>query len=140
MLAPRHYFIGESGMRATQHYTVAWAAALLLMTTAPAGTAASVNPADQSLAQCQLPQPAEGSHPLASRAESLSRYEAMPPQCLKAMFLICTEAARTQLLDLGSAAACSIGYEALLRSSFGGNFQALMAWWHTQRSASTFAP
>lgn len=127
-------------MRATRNDTVAWAAALLLMTTAPAGMAASANPPDKSVANCELPQPADGAHPLAGRAESLSRYEAMPPQCLKAMFMVCTEAARTQLLDLGSAAACSIGYEALLRSGFGGNFQALMAWWRTQRSASSFAP
>lgn len=127
-------------MGVQRHHTVAWAAALLLLATAQAGTAASVHPPDRGLARCELPQPADGSHPLAGRAESLSRYEAMPPQCLKAMFMMCTEAARTQLLDLGSAAACSIGYEALLRSGFGGNFQALMAWWRTERSASSFAP
>lgn len=127
-------------MRATRHYTVAWTAALLLMGMAQAGTAASVQPPGESLAHCELPRPADGTHPLANRAESLSRFEAMPPQCLKAMFMVCTEAARTQLLDLGSAAACSIGYEALLRSGFGGNFQALMAWWRAQRSASSFAP
>jgi hypothetical protein len=131
-------------MRATRHYTVGWAAALLLLATVQAATAASAPERapqpDGAAAGCELPQQAEGAHPLASRSESLSRYEAMPAHCLKALFMVCTEAARTQLLDLGSAAACSIGYEALLRTGFGGNFHALMAWWNTQRTGATLTP
>lgn len=120
-------------MRATRHSTAARAAAWLLVASVQAATAASLHPPDSAPAGCELPAPADQAHPLADRAEALSRYEALPAQCLKAMFMVCSEAARTQLLDLGSAAACSIGYEALLRSGFGGNFQALMAWWRTQR-------
>lgn len=81
---------------------------------------------------CAPPQRAPG-HPLASREETLSRYEALPASCLKTIFLACSHAANAQLLDLGSATACSIGYEALLRQGFAGDFHALMAWWRVQR-------
>ena len=83
---------------------------------------------------CTVPQQ---EHPLADRQGTIARLENMPQQCLREMFRQCTDAARASLLDLGSAAACSMGYEALLRKHFGGNFQALMAWWQSeQRTAS----
>jgi hypothetical protein len=33
--------------------------------------------------------------------------------------------------------ACSLGHEALLRRVFGGDFNALLAWWRSQREPST---
>lgn len=42
-----------------------------------------------------------------------------------------------QILDLGSAAICSIGYEALLKRGFNGDFQALIGWWRRQRDEGT---
>jgi len=90
-------------------------------------------------AGCQLPA-ANDAHPLADREAWLSRYEALPPHCLKTLFMVCSEAAKVQLLDLGAAATCSIGYEALLRRGFAGDFQALMAWWRTQRAEYLFLP
>lgn len=73
--------------------------------------------------------------PVASREQVLAHYEALPPQCLRAMFRVCNRAAESGLLDLGQAAHCSIGYEALLRRGFDGDFHALMGWWQRQRHA-----
>lgn len=78
-------------------------------------------------------------HPLADRAGALARYEQLPQYCLKAMFMQCAAQANEQVLDFGSAAACSIGYEALLKRGFSGDFQALMAWWRTQRDTDSTA-
>jgi hypothetical protein len=79
--------------------------------------------------------PASDAHPLMDRGGTLSRYEQLPAHCLKAMFMRCAAEASEQMLDFGSAAVCSIGYEALLRRGFSGNFQALMAWWRAERDA-----
>lgn len=76
-------------------------------------------------------------HPLLDRDGALSRYEQLPQHCLKAIFMQCAAQASEQLLDFGSAAACSIGYEALLKRGFAGDFQALMAWWRTQRAGAS---
>jgi hypothetical protein len=75
-------------------------------------------------------------HAFADRSGTLSRFEKMPPQCLKLLFMRCSAEAGTHVLDLGSAALCSIGYEALLRTSFSGDFEALMVWWRMERDSS----
>jgi hypothetical protein len=79
------------------------------------------------------PPPASAS-PMEDRAGTLARYERLPRACLQQLFSACSQAADRSLLDFGSAAACSMGYEALLRQHFGGNFSALLAWWQTQRT------
>jgi hypothetical protein len=78
-------------------------------------------------------------HPLLDRDGTLSRYEQLPQHCLEALFMRCAAEANQQILDFGSAAACSIGYEALLKRGFAGDFQALMAWWRTQRPGESAA-
>ena len=83
---------------------------------------------------CELP--ASDVDPLTDRAGILARYERLPRACLHEIFVACSAAAGEALLDFGSAAVCSFGYEALLRQGFGGNFPALMAWWRTQRSGA----
>lgn len=77
--------------------------------------------------------PGAGQDPFARRAEILAEYRRLPPACLQDIFAACASAANESLLDLGSAAVCSFGYEALLSQRFGGNFRELMAWWQTQR-------
>lgn len=99
-------------------------AALVIAATGPAW-------AESPPAACEV-QPSQA-HPLADRAGMLSRYEQLPPYCLKAMFMECAAQANEQVLDFGSAATCSIGYEALLKRGFSGDFQALLAWWRNQR-------
>ncbi len=79
---------------------------------------------------CELPAAGD---PLADRAGILAQYERLPQACLREIFAACSTAASRSLLDFGSAAVCSFGYEALLKQGFGGNFRALMAWWQTQR-------
>jgi hypothetical protein len=85
-------------------------------------------------ASCQLPSPSVD--PLTDRAGLLAQYERLPPACLRALFAACSQASSHALLDFGSAAACSFGYEALLSQGFGGSFPALMAWWRSERGRS----
>jgi hypothetical protein len=80
---------------------------------------------------------AAGRDPMEDREATLARYERLPRACLQQIFRACSQAADRSLLDLGSAATCSIGYEALLRQHFGGSFSALLAWWQTQRTGTT---
>lgn len=90
-------------------------------------------------AGCEAPT-AQGSVLFPDRAGTISSMEAMPESCLKRLVVACSRSAGTQLLDLGSAAMCSMGYEALLRKGFGGSFPAMMAWWRGERAAHLFAP
>lgn len=101
------------------------AAAAALVATLPAGAQEPDSPG------CELP--ASPSDPLADRAGLLAQYERLPQACLREIFAACSSAASRTLLDFGSAAVCSFGYEALLKQGFGGNFRALMAWWTAQR-------
>lgn len=91
-------------------------------------------------AACSVPAADAGAHPLGSRAETLARFQQLPNRCLKDFFLACNGAAGHSLLDLGSAAACSIGYEALLSSGFQGDFHALLAWWRGARNIPSRHP
>jgi hypothetical protein len=77
--------------------------------------------------------PAHDGPLLADRQERIAQYEALGDQCLKRLLLACDDAANRHLLDSGSAFACSIGYEALLRRGFGGDFQAMLGWWRNWR-------
>ena len=71
--------------------------------------------------------------PLADREGALARFERLPERCLKRLFHDCAAVAGESMLDGGSAARCSVAYEALLRRSFRGDFQALMTWWRSDR-------
>jgi hypothetical protein len=82
---------------------------------------------DHAKTQCRLAVP-EG-HPMVHRAETIASMQHLPDSCLKSMLVECDETARASLVDPGSAALCSMGYEALLRKSFGGSFGAMLAWW-----------
>jgi hypothetical protein len=90
--------------------------------------------AEATATPCELPAP--DVDPLVDRAGMLAHYEQLPQSCLREIVSACTTAASQALLDLGSAAVCSFGYEALLKQGFGGNFRALLAWWRSQRGES----
>lgn len=109
----------------------ACAALLVACTAAAAGTPQPAPPPSEPAA-CSAPA-GSGSHPLADRSGTLSRFEQLSPECLKTVVVQCAGVANRVLLDLGSAALCSIGYEALLRRGFGGDFHALVAWWVSVR-------
>jgi hypothetical protein len=72
-------------------------------------------------------------HPMANRSGTISALEHLPESCLKTLLLECSESANQQLMDLGSAAMCSMTYEALLKKGFGGSFHAFMEWWRQER-------
>ncbi|MCG3189156.1 MAG: hypothetical protein LKCHEGNO_01429 [Burkholderiaceae bacterium] len=69
---------------------------------------------------------------LRDRDTIAARFEAMPEAELKTLYLHCSAEADRRLLDIGEAAVCSIAYEALKRRIFGGDFEALLAWWRAQ--------
>lgn len=102
-----------------------------LLAAAAVVTALSADAAEREVLSCELP--AAGVDPLTDRAGILAQYERLPRSCLDEIFVACTAASSQSLLDPGSAAVCSFGYEALLRQGFAGNFRALLAWWRSQR-------
>ena len=115
----------ERTMPAPALHCLVFASALLAATAARADSLPG--------GSCTLP--GAGTDPLADRAGLLAQYERLPPACLQEVVLACTAVTNRALLDFGSAAACSFAYEALLSQRFGGNFQALLAWWKDRRSA-----
>jgi hypothetical protein len=58
------------------------------------------------------------------------------PEQLKSAYLQCERLALATPLDFGTAAQCSMVYEALKQRVFGGDFERLLAWWR-QESKST---
>jgi hypothetical protein len=106
------------------------AAALALLPASAQAQAAAAQ-----AAACQAP---EYDGPLLlNRQERITQYEGLGEHCLKRLVEECNSAASRQLLDAGSAFACSIGYEALLKRGFGGDFQAMLAWWRNRAAAPT---
>jgi hypothetical protein len=81
------------------------------------------------------PEQQAGLQPFFERDASSRYYQELPRHCLRAVFTRCSAQADEGLLDLGSAVACSDGYEALLKREFNGDFQALLAWWRQTRRA-----
>jgi hypothetical protein len=58
------------------------------------------------------------------------------PEQLKSAYLQCERLVLTTPMDFGTAAQCSMVYEALKQRVFGGDFERLLAWWQ-QESKST---
>jgi len=85
---------------------------------------------------CAVPEPPADQHPLLGRQERLAQLETLPESCLKTLVVECSAVASQQMLDAGSAASCSMSYEALLKRSFGGNFQEMLFWWRSQRGSA----
>ncbi len=108
-----------------------WAAALALMPAVQAEPGVSGHQQPQA---CQAPM--HDGHPMLHREERMAQFESLGEHCLKRLMVECNAAANSRLLDPGSAISCSIGYEALLKRGFGGNFQAMLAWWRSQEEGS----
>lgn len=71
--------------------------------------------------------------PLAERARVQAEFAQLSGACLKELYLRCSRESSQDLLGFGEAALCSLGHEALLKSEFGGDFNALLAWWRVHR-------
>jgi hypothetical protein len=117
----------ENGMEARSLGCLAIALAAMASLPAVAQTEAQAQP-------CRVPGPA--SDPLGDREALLAQFERLPQSCLQEIFRACSDVSNRSLLDFGSAATCSFGYEALLKHGFGGNFHALMAWWSNDRGTT----
>ena len=100
----------------------------LLIATAGAAHAGSAPPGPA--ASCELPIE-QDAHPFSDRSGTLERFRQLAPECLKRVFVACSQTADRALLDPGSAAICSLSYEALLSRGFNGDFRALVAWWRS---------
>jgi hypothetical protein len=98
--------------------------------------AAAQADSDNTLPSPDCRAPAYDGPPLLHRQDRIAQYEGLGEHCLKRLAIECNAAASRQLLDAGSAFACSMGYEALLRRGFGGDFQAMLAWWRTRPEAA----
>lgn len=71
--------------------------------------------------------------PNAERTRVQAELAQLSTTCLKDLYLQCSRESSQRMLGFGDAALCSHGHEALLKSEFGGDFNALLAWWQTHR-------
>lgn len=69
----------------------------------------------------------------ADREQLLAHFERVVEVDLKALYLRCAHVSSQRLLDFEEAAHCSIAGEVLKARSFGGDFNALLAWWRLHR-------
>jgi len=68
-----------------------------------------------------------------AREQLLAAFERMPEPQLKSFYLLCSREASQRMLDFDDAARCSMANDALLKRSFRGDFDALLAWWRVYR-------
>jgi len=67
------------------------------------------------------------------RDQLRAHFERMPERDLERLFLRCSRDSSERLLGFDEAALCSIGFEALKKRKFGGDFDAMLAWWRLHR-------
>lgn len=61
------------------------------------------------------------------------KFDRMPEDCLKTMFMQCSAASEKNVLGMGTVMVCSSAYEALLKRVFSGDYHSFLAWWQDQR-------
>jgi len=69
---------------------------------------------------------------LGSRQQISVALEQLSDAQLKQLFLRCDRDASQRLLGLDEAIPCGMALDSLLRRGFGGDFDALLAWWREQ--------
>ncbi len=82
-----------------------------------------------ALASCPAQLPAVT--PWSDREAGLHAQEQLSDTCLKRLVRECDADAEAGFLDGGSAATCSVRYEALLRQGFQGDFHSFLRWWRS---------
>lgn len=85
-------------------------------------------------------QPASAPMDAGRDSRLVAHFEQVPHQELMAIYVACSNEAEARLLGAGEAAACSIAYEMLKRRVFGGDFDALLAWSRSTRTAQSQSP
>ncbi len=81
--------------------------------------------------QAGCPQQLPAVNAWSDREDSLRTQQQLPETCLKRLVRQCDADADAGFLDGGSAATCSLRYEALLRRGFHGDFSAFLRWWQS---------
>lgn len=69
----------------------------------------------------------------------LARFENVTEADLKTQYLLCSRVSSQRLLTMGEAVVCSMVGEVLKVRSFGGDFDALIAWWRLHRDEALAA-
>ena len=64
---------------------------------------------------------------------AVTHFVSQPLEQLELVYLRCSREAELRLLGMDEAAMCSIASEALLKRRFDGDFEAMLAWWRTNR-------
>lgn len=59
---------------------------------------------------------------------------------LEQLFMRCDAESSRSLLDFSEGVLCAMAWDALLKNSYGGDVQALLAWWRAQRQAQKNGP
>lgn len=78
----------------------------------------------------------QGLELLAQREQLVDRFMRLPAPELKAVYMRCDDEAIERGMAFADAYMCSLAYEVLLKQTFDGDFDALLAWWRTQRIAA----
>jgi hypothetical protein len=73
------------------------------------------------------------SAPMAFAQAGADGIAGMPIDELKRIYLACDRVATRQLLDMGTAAHCSMVGEALQKRAFDDSFDQLLAWWRDHK-------
>lgn len=65
--------------------------------------------------------------------EEVRWLQKLPEPSLKAMYLRCARVSSERMLSLDEASRCSAAADMLMRRSFGGDLDSLLAWWQQHR-------
>ena len=86
---------------------------------------------------CLLSPPARPSEPAVAPPPHLerARLETLPDASLKIIYLRCARESDQRRLLLDEAVQCSMAADILMQRSFGGDLDALLAWWRQHRDA-----
>ena len=74
-----------------------------------------------------------GAQQLPTTVDARSIYD-MPPDALERAFWLCDHRATVYGVDATPVAACTMVFEALKESRFGGDFGELLAWWQENKA------
>lgn len=70
---------------------------------------------------------------LGAREQLLAAFDAMPQVRLEDVFLRCARESSEHMLGLDEAVPCAMAWDTLLKREFGGDIDALLAWWRAHR-------
>lgn len=106
---------------------------MTILTAVMASWCASAQPGPAQAGATECAAATSRIQPVAEHARVQAEFARLSGTCLKELYLRCSREASQGLLDFGAAALCSSGHEALLKGEFGGDFNALLAWWRVHR-------